>query len=152
MVYATPFPSLFIYLLVSIYCRDGFVLGSWKSIIIYFMANSQMSIYILLSSFVNRSLTSIGYDRKLPPNLLLFTIFKQMCLATLSDKSKPPLKSVQIVVSKLLMFHENTELLPSGDCYYLSPGNNYPTDHIMLLLVRIPVINQPDWVEVAIED
>ena len=71
-----------------------------------------------------------------------------MCLATLSDESNPPLNSVQLMVSKVLMFHENTELLPSSECYDLSPGNNDPTETITVVLVWIPVINQHDVVEV----
>ena len=55
------------------------------------------------------------------------------------------------MVSKVLKFHENTEILPYGDCYDLSPGNNDPTKHITFLLVVIYVINQPDLVEVAKE-
>ena len=47
MFYATIFPSLFIYCPVSITCRSGFVLGSWKSIIIEFIAISQKTNYIL---------------------------------------------------------------------------------------------------------
>ena len=101
---------------------------------------------------MNRSLTGIRSDCKLPPLLLLFTIFEYMCLTTLSDESNPPLKSVQLMVSKVLMFHENTELLPSSDCYDLYTGNNDPTKHITLVLVGIPVRNQPDLVEVTKED
>ena len=74
MVYATPFLLLFIYLLVGISCRSGVVLRLWKSIITYFMATIQKIIYILLSSFLNSSLTGIGSDQKLPPLLILFTI------------------------------------------------------------------------------
>ena len=51
------------------------------------------------------------------------------------------------MVSKVLMFHENRELLPSVDCYDLYLVNYYPTESIMLVLVGIPVRNQPDWVE-----
>ena len=56
------------------------------------------------------------------------------------------------MVSKVLMFHENTELLPSGDYYDLYTVNNDPTKHIMLVLVGIPIINQPNLVEVAKKD
>ena len=55
-------------------------------------------------------------------------------------------------LSPVLMFHENTELIPSGDCYDLYPVNNNPNKHIMLVLVGIPVINQPNLVEVAKKD
>ena len=51
------------------------------------------------------------------------TIFKQMCINTFSDDSNPPLNTVQLMVYKVLMFHENIELLPSGDSYFLSLGN-----------------------------
>ena len=152
MAYATPFPSIFIYLSVSVSCRAGFFLRIWKSTIIYFMATSQQIIYILFISFMNRSLTCIGSNSKLPPILLLFNIFKNMCLTTLSDEYIPPKNSVQLMVSKFLIFHENTELLPFGNCYDLSSGNNDPTEHIMLVLVGIPVRNKPELVEVAKED
>ena len=56
------------------------------------------------------------------------------------------------MVSKVLMFHENTELLPSVDCYDLYPGNNKPIEHITIVLVGIPVRNYPDWVEVYQND
>ena len=58
------------------------------------------------------------------------------------------MKSVQLMVSKVLMFHENTDLLPSGDLYDLYPGNTDPTKHITLVLVGIPVRDQPELVEV----
>ena len=60
-----------------------------------------------------------------------------MCLTTLSDESNPNLNAVQLMVSKVLMFHEITELLRSDDCYDLSPGNNEPTEHIPIVLVGI---------------
>ena len=49
------------------------------------------------------------------------------------------------------MFHENTEMFPSGDSYDISPSNNYPTDHITLFLVGILIRNQLSWVEVENE-
>ena len=49
------------------------------------------------------------------------------------------------------MFNENKELLPSDDCYDLSPVNNYPTNHTALVLVGIPIINQLGWAELAKE-
>ena len=95
---------------------------------------------------MNRSLTGIGYDHKLPPILLISTIFKYMCLTTLlSDESNPPMDSVKLMVSKVHMVHESIELLPSGECYDLSTGNNDPTENIMLVLVGIPIRNQPDF-------
>ena len=47
------------------------------------------------------------------------------------------------------MFHENTELLPSGDSNDIYPDNNDPTERITLFLVGISVINNVRWVEVA---
>ena len=129
----------------------GFVLGSRKSIIIDFMAISQKIIYTLLSSFMNRRLTGIRSDRNLPPILLLFDVLEHMCLTTFSDETNTSLKSVQLMVTKVLMFHENTELLPSGDRYDLSLGNNESTKHITPVLVGIPVRNQPDLVKVSKE-
>ena len=100
-------------------------------------------------SFTNISLTGIISDSKLPPLLLLYTTFEHMYLTTLSYEYNPPLNSVKLMVSKVLTFLVNIELIPSGDWYDLSTGNNYPTKHIALFLVGIPVIYQPDLVEVA---
>ena len=94
-------------------------------------------IFILFSSCMNRILTGIGLNLNLSPLLLLFTIFEQMCLDTFSDDSNPYLNEVQLVVSKLLMFHENIDLLRSGDSCDLSPGNNDPTKFITLVLVGL---------------
>ena len=116
------------------------------------MENNQKIIYILLISFMSRNLTGIESDCKISPLLLLFPIFEHMCLTNLSGESNKPLNSLQPMVSKFLMFHENTELLPSSDCYDLSPGNIDPTEHIMLVFVGITIRNQPDLVEVAKED
>ena len=63
---------------------------------------------------------NIGSDNNLPPLLLIFTIFEHMCITTFSDDSNLTLNSVQRMVSKVLIFHENTDLLPSVDCYDLS--------------------------------
>ena len=62
----------------------------------------------------------ILYDHNPPPLLLIFTIFEHMCLTTFYDGSNPPLNTVQLMVSKVLMFHENTDLIPFGDSYDLS--------------------------------
>ena len=115
------------------------------------MAIIQKIIYTLSSSCMNRSLPGIGYNRNLPPLLLLFTILEHMCLTIFSDESNPSLNSVQLMVSKVFMFHKNTDLLPSGDCYDLSSGNNDPTEQITLVLVGIPVRNQPGLVEIVKE-
>ena len=74
-----------------------------------------------------------------------------MCLSNLSDESNPLLNSLQLMVPKVLTFHENTEPLPSRDCYYLYTGNNDPIEHIMLSLVGITVGNQLDLAEVLKE-
>ena len=91
-------------------------------------------------------------DSTVTPPLRLFTIFEHIYLNNLSDDSNPPLNAVQLVVSEVLMFHDNTELLPSGDSYDLSPVNNDPIERITLVLVGIPVINQLGWVEVVKEE
>ena len=74
--------------------------------------------------------------------LLLFTIFKHMCLNNLSDDFNLHLNTVQLMVSEFLMFHENTELLPSCDYHDLSLGDIDPVQCIITILVVIPVINQ----------
>ena len=101
---------------------------------------------------MNRNLMGIRFDRTPPPTyLLLFTIFKCMLLTTFSDEINPILNSVQLIVSEVFMFHENTELFPFGDSYGISPGNNDPTKPIALVLVGIPIINQIGWVEAVKE-
>ena len=62
------------------------------------------------------------------------------------------LNTVQLMVFKVLTIHKNIELLSSDDCYDLSPGNNYTTNHITLVLVAIPVSNQLGWMELEKED
>ena len=101
---------------------------------------------------MNRSLTVIVSNRSLPPFLDIFTIFECICLTNLSDDANPLLNAVQLVVSKVLMFCENTELFPSGDSYDISPGNNDPTNRITLVLVGVPILNQLVWLEVVKED
>ena len=95
---------------------------------------------------MNRSITGIIFYHNLPPLLLLLTIFECMCITTLSENSNPLLSRVQLVVSEVLMFHENTEMFPSGDSYGISPGNTDPTDYIILFLVGVPIKNQLGWV------
>ena len=73
---------------------------------------------------MNKIIAGIGSNFNLPPLLLLFNILKYMGINTFSDESNPPLNTVQLMVSKVLIFHENIEVLPSVDCYDLYPGNN----------------------------
>ena len=72
-----------------------------------------------------------------------------MSLTALYDDSNPPLNAVQLMVSKVLMFHENIELIPSSDYRDLSPGNNDSSDCITIVLVVIPGINQLNKVDEA---
>ena len=101
---------------------------------------------------MNRSLAGTGFDRNLPPLLILSTIFECMCITNFSDDYNPLLNEVKLMVSEVLMFHENTELFPSGDSYDISPVNNEPTKRIMIVLVGIPILNQLGWDKVAKED
>ena len=50
------------------------------------------------------------------------------------------------------MFHENTELFPSGDSYDISPVKNDPTERIPIVLVGITTRNQFGWGEVVKDD
>ena len=59
---------------------------------------------------------------------------------------------VKIMVSEVLMFHENTDLFPSGDSYDIYPDDNDLTKRITLILVAVPTRNQPGWVMSAKED
>ena len=50
---------------------------------------------------------------------------------------------------KVIMFHENTELLPYGDSYDLYMGNIEPAEYIKLVLDKIPFRKKIGWVELA---
>ena len=91
----------------------------------------------------------IGSYCNLPTLLLLFSTFKYMCITKLFDETNPTQNAVQLIFSKVLLFHENTELFPSVECYDLYPGDNEPTKHIMDFFAGTPVRNKPDWVELA---
>ena len=149
MFYTIPFPYLFIYWSIIIACSAWCVLGIWKSIIIDFIAIWQNSIYILLGSFMNRSITGIIFNRNLPPLIFFFTVFEHMCLNTLYGDSNPTLNSLQLIISEVLMFHESTQLLPSGESYDLSMGDNDLNEIITLVLVGIPVRNKFGWFELV---
>ena len=56
------------------------------------------------------------------------------------------------MVSEVLMFHENTELFPTGGSYEISPGNNDPIERITLVFFGIPISDQLGWAEVAKEN
>ena len=56
------------------------------------------------------------------------------------------------MVSEVLIFHEDIELLYSGDSYDISLGNIDTAEWIILVLVVIPVRNKFSWVKVAKED
>ena len=101
---------------------------------------------------MTRSLADIGFDRNLPPLLFIFAISEQICLTTFSGDYNLPLNAMQLIVLEVLMFHVNTELLPSGDSRDLSPGNNDTTNQIKLFLVGMHVINKLVWVEVLKDD
>ena len=47
-----------------------------------------------------------------------------MCPTNFSDEYNPLLSGVKLVVSEVIMFHENTELFPSGYSYDISQGNS----------------------------
>ena len=59
---------------------------------------------------------------------------------------------MHFMVSEVLMFHENTYLLPYGDFYNLSLSNIDPDERITLVLFGIRDTNQLFWVEVSKED
>ena len=65
-----------------------------------------------------------------------------MCITNFCVNSNPHFNTMKLAVLEVHMLHENTELLPSVQCYDLSSGNNDPTEVITLVLVGIPDINQ----------
>ena len=70
-----------------------------------------------------------------------------MCLNNFSGDFKAPMNAAQLMVYEFLMFHENTDMLPSGDFYDVSLGDIDPAEQIMLVLFVIPLRNQLGWVE-----
>ena len=56
------------------------------------------------------------------------------------------------MVFQIIMLHENTDILPFVYSYDLYPGNNDPTEVIMIVLVGIHAINKLGWTEVANKD
>ena len=74
-----------------------------------------------------------------------------MCLSNFSDEFNQPLNILQLMVYKVLMFHDNSELLPYSESYELSMCNIDPADCITLALVGIPIRKQLCWVKVAKE-
>ena len=72
-----------------------------------------------------------------------------MCLTTFYGDYNPPMNAVQLMVSKVTMFNENTGLLPSGDSYEFCKVNNDPTENIAPVFFGITVRNQIVYVESA---
>ena len=62
------------------------------------------------------------------------------------------MNAVQLMVSEVLTFHENTDLFLSGDYYDISTDDNDPTKRITLIRVAIPIRNQLGWVTAAKAD
>ena len=101
---------------------------------------------------MNRSLILIVINRKLPFISLLFNIFVHICFRYFCVHSNPPLNVLQLTVLEVLMFNENTNMLPPGDSSDLYPVNNDTTEEIKLLLFMVPLRNQILWVGVVTED
>ena len=59
------------------------------------------------------------------------------------------MNAVQLMVSKVTIFHENTGMLPSSDSYEFYKVNNDPTEKIAPVFFEIPVRNQIVCVESA---
>ena len=151
MVYTIPNTYLFIYCLVSITSRIWFVLGGWKSIIVDSIPIFQNGIYILSVCCMHSSLMSIILNYHLPIALLIINIFEHMCLNNFFFHSNPPSNILQLTILKVIIIHENKDLLLSGDSFDLSPGNNDTTEGITLVLVGITFRNQLVWVWVVKE-
>ena len=95
---------------------------------------------------MHKSLIIISIKLHITLILLLLNTFKDMWLRVLGVKYNPHLNTVQFVVFEVLIFHENKKILPSGDSYDLSPGNNQPTEGIIPVLVVITFSNELLWV------
>ena len=100
---------------------------------------------------MHRILTLVVINHHLPFILFLFNIFKHVGIVSFCVHYNPDLNIFQLRVFEVLVFHENTELLPPGDSYELSPGKYYPTDGTIFFIVGVSIINQLVWVELANE-
>ena len=60
-----------------------------------------------------------------------------MCLSAFYDDYDSPLNVVQLMLSEVLMFHENIELLTSGDSYDIYLGNIDSSERITLFHVGV---------------
>ena len=127
--------------MVSITPSTWCIIGCWKSIIVDFISIFQKGIYILPSHCMHKSPTRIGLNCHIPLSLRLFNICQHMLLTTFGVHSNPPLKTVKLTVFEVIIFNENTELIPSSDSSDLYPGNNYLSEGIMLVRVVIPFRN-----------
>ena len=88
---------------------------------------------------------SIGLNHYLPL-IPIFNIFRDLFPRDFVFHYKPPLNTLQLTIFEVLMFHENTELIPPGDSSDLYPGNNESTYGIMRVLVGIPLkIDLAGW-------
>ena len=69
-----------------------------------------------------------------------------MLLTTLGVHNNQPFITVKLILLKVIMFHQNKELLPPGDYSDLSLGNKDPTKGINLsLLGYLSEINLDGW-------
>ena len=89
-----------------------------------------------------------GLNRHLPFILSLFNILEHMCTRSFYIHYTPPLTTVQLLVLEVLIFHENTEILPPGGSSNLSPGNYDSIKGIRIILVSRFFRNKIGWVEV----
>ena len=72
-----------------------------------------------------------------------------MCIRYFCVDFNPPFNTVKRMVLKLLMLHENIDLLPSIDFYDLSTGNDELIEGINIFLVGTPTRNKLFLIELA---
>ena len=142
MLYNILLPSIFKYWSISITSRALFFLISYNSIIVNVIPIRQKGTYILSSHYMNGIIASIILNYHPTFIILFIAIFKHTCLRKFAVHPNPTLSIVQLTILSVLMFNENTDMIPSDDSSRLFPGNNYPTEVSTLILVRINFRNK----------
>ena len=88
-------------------------------------------------------INSWGY---VPRGTSIIVQVQHMLLTTFGVHSNPPFNTVKLTLFKVIIFHENSYVLPSGDSSGLSHRINDPTEGITLVLVGVHFRNQLVWV------
>ena len=91
----------------------------------WFEAIFQKSTYILLIFCMNSSIMENRSNHNLLLFIIILTIFKHTWLTILYVDYNQHLNTLELIVFKVFILHENKDLLNSVNFYDLSPRNKY---------------------------